>query len=280
MKKQETVEDVIMRYSRRGMHVLRQYMEDCYCRKAAEKVLSLDRGKILLTTGFYVEGHAETDGPLGTMALSKALKTFGFLPVIITDKYCRGFFETEGLKVEYIEVNAPGESYEKLIEKHRPVCLISIERCGRNARNDYANMQGVSIRQQTAKIDLLFEKAREKGIFTLGVGDGGNEIGMGNLRQIIAKKLSLEPCTVEVDMLVIATVSNWGAYAMAAYMQKLEHVEVLPSYAEIEGYLKRIVSMGSVDGVTKKQSLSVDGFPIEIEKEILTDLRRVAAADG
>ena len=34
--------------------------------------------------------------------------------------------------------------------------------------------------------------------------------------------------------------------------------------------------MGSVDGVTKRQALSVDGFPLEVEKEILDALNRTA----
>lgn len=34
---------------------------------------------------------------------------------------------------------------------------------------------------------------------------------MGNLKDVISKKLSLVPCVNKVDHLVIATVSNWGS---------------------------------------------------------------------
>ena len=256
---QETIEDVVLRHSRRGMTVLRGHMEADYCQKAARQLLALPRRTILLTTGFYVAGHAETDGPLGTVVLARALESQGFRPVIVTDQFCRGFFESVHLDV------------------YEPVALISIERCGRNTEDDYANMRGVSIREHTAQMDWLFIKARKRGIPTFGVGDGGNEIGMGNLRDVIAGELELVPCRVRVDTLVIATVSNWGAYAVAAYIQKLTGIRVLPKFSELKEYLARIVEMGSVDGVTKEHTLSVDGFSLEVEREILDGLKKLAA---
>ena len=62
-----TPEDVVLRYSKRGMNILKKYLKDGYCRTAAEKLLHAERGTVLLTTGFYVAGYAETDGPLGTI---------------------------------------------------------------------------------------------------------------------------------------------------------------------------------------------------------------------
>lgn len=275
--KKESVEDIVLRHSKRGMNILRNYMEEAFCRKAVEKILALPKGNILLTTGFYVAGYAETDGPLGTMTVAKALEALGYHSVIVTDKYCKGFFEGEGLEVEYMHIHDGLETYEEVLDDFRPVGLISIERCGRNIQDDYANMRGISIKDNTARIDLLFEAAKKRGIPTFGVGDGGNEIGMGNLRDAITNQLSLVPCDVEVDSLIIATVSNWGAYAIAAYIQKLKKVKVLPTYEEIERYLKTIVAMGSVDGVTKEHVLSVDGFPLEVEKEILGELHKAAS---
>ena len=84
--KKETVEDIVLRHSKRGMTILRKYMGDFYCKRAAEKILELPKGNIFLTTGFYVAGHAETDGPLGTMTLAKALRAVGYRPIIVTDK--------------------------------------------------------------------------------------------------------------------------------------------------------------------------------------------------
>ena len=274
---QETIEDVVLRHSKRGMTVLRGYMDSDFCKRAAQQILDLERGTILLTTGFYVAGYAETDGPLGTVVLARALKSQGFHPVIVTDQFCRGFFEPAGLDVCYMDVDAYEDEYEKVLDDYQPVGLISIERCGRNTEDDYANMRGVSIREHTAQMDWLFIKARQRGIPTFGVGDGGNEIGMGNLKDVISGKLELVPCKVKVDTLVIATVSNWGAYAVAAYIQKMTGVRVLAKFSELKEYLARIVDMGSVDGVTKEHTLSVDGFSLDVEREILDGLKNLAA---
>ena len=59
-------------------------------------------------------------------------------------------------------------------------------------------------------------------------------------------------------------------------MQQIKKIRLLPKFKEIKKYLEAIVKMGSVDGVTKRQTLSVDGFPLEVEKEILDALNRTA----
>lgn len=272
----ETLEEIVLRHSHRGMTILKEYMNRNYCEQAAKRLLSLRRGTVLLTTGFYVKGHAETDGPLGTMMTARALERLGFHSVIVTDKYCRDFFEPEDLTVEYVETDAEEQVYSGLLKFYDPCALISIERCGHNVRSDYANMRGVSIASETARTDLLFELARERGIATFGVGDGGNEIGMGNVKDIIARKLSLVPCVVEVDHLIIATVSNWGAYALVAYLQELTGERLLLDYEEVRGYLERIVALGSVDGTNGKCIPTVDGFSLEVEQEILDALHAKA----
>lgn len=272
-----TPEEVTLRYSKRGMTLLKEYLQKDYCKRAAEKLLQAPKGNVLITTGFYVAGYAETDGPIGTLAVAKALEGLGYHGIVITDKYCEGFFELKNISVEYVAIDADQSVYEEILEKYRPVYMISIERCGHNLENEYANMRGDSITGQTACIDTLFELAAEKKIPTIGVGDGGNEIGMGNVRQVILEKLELNPCVVTVDDLIIATTSNWGAYALAAYMAKLSGRPVFITYEEIEEYMEKIVALGCVDGVTKQKKMGTDGFSMEIEKEIITSLKEAIA---
>lgn len=272
-----TPEEVTLRYSKRGMTLLKEYLQNDYCKRAAEKLIQAPKGNVLITTGFYVAGYAETDGPIGTLAVAKALEGLGYHGIVITDKYCEGFFELKNISVEYVAIDADQSVYEEILEKYRPVYMISIERCGHNLENEYANMRGDSITGQTACIDTLFELAAEKKIPTIGVGDGGNEIGMGNVRQVILEKLELNPCVVTVDDLIIATTSNWGAYALAAYMAKLSGRSVFITYEEIEEYMAQIVALGCVDGVTKQKKMGTDGFSMEIEKEIITSLKEAIA---
>lgn len=271
--KEQTLEEITLRYSKRGMNELKPHLSTDFCRKVAEKLLQLPKGSaIFLTTGFYVGGHAETDGPPGTYVAARALQLLGYRPIIVTDSYCEHLFDCIDVEVVYVPFTADNSFFSNLIDQYKPACLISIERCGRNIDGEYANMRGVSIRKQTAPIDLMFLLAKQKKILTIGVGDGGNEIGMGNLSSIITEKLALKPCIIPVDELIIATVSNWGAYCMVAYLQLLSNEELLPSFEVIKDYLSYIISYGCVDGVTKENVTTVDGFPLSISEEIINSL--------
>lgn len=280
----EPIDEIILRHSQRGMHILREHQEKNLCEKAAGEILSWEKGTVLLATGFYVAGYAETDGPAGTMVMAKVLQELGYHPVIVTDSFCKGFFEPEEIKTEYLPLDAGEEDCIAVLKKYQPVGMISIERCGRNTQDDYANMRGISIREHTAPVDHLFELAgpesthKELRVPTIGVGDGGNEIGMGNLAEVIDKELSLVPCCVTTDLLVTASVSNWGAYGMAAALQKCSGK---PVYTTIDGkpveekvaeFIQKTVETGSVDGVTHERVAHVDGYAGEVETEILTAL--------
>ncbi|MCI6647536.1 MAG: DUF4392 domain-containing protein, partial [Oscillospiraceae bacterium] len=225
-----TVEDIILLHSKRGMNILREHCAPDFCHEAARCIYDAPRGNVLLTTGFYVGGFGETDGPPGTMFLAKALYLLGFNPIIVTDDYCQGFFMTEHIQTVYVTNDMGEADYAAMLDQYAPTLLISIERCGRNIQGDYANMRGVSIADHNARVDWLFELGARRGIPSVGVGDGGNEIGMGNLKEVISNELSLVPCEVEVSHLVIATVSNWGAYGLCACLEELSGQPLLPRY--------------------------------------------------
>ena len=275
----ETIEDIILRHGQRGMDILRKYSNEDFCKQTAEFIYNAPRGNVLLTTGFYIAGCGigETDGPPGTVFLAKALETLGFSPVIVTDDHCEDFFTCENLPTICPAVSDGDVFYEALLDEYKPTMLISIERCGKNTQGDYANMRGVSIADHTAKIDRMFELGAARGIVTIGVGDGGNEIGMGELAIVIADQLSLVPCKVTAEYLILATVSNWGAYGLCAYLEQFSGQPLLPDYPTVMEYLDRIVAMGCVDGVTKTQVSTVDGYPTEIKQEILDALRAAIA---
>jgi len=112
---------------------------------------------------------------------------------------------------------------------------------------------------------------------TFAVGDGGNEIGMGNFQDIIRKELSLNACVVGCDYPIIASVSNWGAYGFIACLEMKSHQSLLPSFPEADAYLEYIVSLGAVDGVKAENAKSVDNKDWAIEAEILNELRSVVS---
>ena len=273
----QDIEDIIMGLSQRGMPILREHLPSKYCKEAAGYILSWKKGVIFITTGFYVAGHAETDGPPGALILCLILKELGYSPIILTDIYCQNFFEKYDIKVIYMDIKMEKgnkmDFIEKTIKEYNPSGMISIERCGINIENKYANMRNISINENTAEIDLFFMLYYNK-IPTIGIGDGGNEIGMGNLEQIIKDKLNIIPCKIKVDKLVISSVSNWGGYGLAAYLCKLTNNKTFFETVEntVKDYIKFIIGLGSVDGVTHENKEKVDGYDINVELNIIRSL--------
>ena len=66
----------------------------------------------------------------------------------------------------------------------KPSVLIAIERCGFTSDKKYRNMHGNDISEYNARVDYLFSDDTP----SVGIGDGGNEIGMGNLEQEITTR--------------------------------------------------------------------------------------------
>jgi hypothetical protein len=157
-----------------------------------------------------------------------------------------------------------------LLRSLRPALTIAIERCGLTEEGVYRNMRGVDVSAYHAKIDYLF---REHDC-SVGVGDGGNEIGMGSLAAAIPMVMSgmEQPCTTRTTHLAIASVSNWGAWGIIAAMSRLRGENLLPPVREAHDLLVETVKLGAVDGTTGRRTETVDGFPIEENDRVLREM--------
>ncbi len=270
-----TIEDAILQNSHRGMTKLAEFLPADFCHEAAREILSWERKEVLLTTGFFVNGFPETDGPAGTMVLASALKQLGFNPIIVTEAFGRAYFADCDLAVLTVQKSFTKAQFEELLDKFNPAGLISIERCGRNADGEYLNMRGKSVGELTSSIDDLFFAAQGR-IPTIGIGDGGNEIGMGALLNEIHASLAIDPCVVPVDKLVVASVSNWGAYGLAGCLEELTGIFLLPSLSDVEDFLNYTVSLGSVDGVSGQCVATVDGYELPASRAVYNHILRLA----
>lgn len=142
------------------------------------------------------------------------------------------------------------------------------------------SMRGRDMTDFTRPAHLLFETPRQVmvgGLSTIGIGDGGNEIGMGKIpwatvRRNIANG-GLVACRVRTDQLIVAGVSNWGAYGLAAGVRILRGVKPDARLygAEREwALLRTMVDAGPlVDGVTLAPTASVDGLEGASYSEVL-----------
>ena len=268
-----SIEEIILTHSAgRGIHKLRPYLAPNFCEQAADAILA-HPGKTLIATGFYVAGTCETDGPIGAIALADMLNALDSEPVFVTDRFCAPILrQCCSHHVIDFPILPPDDSRhfsEQLLATEQPSLLIGIERCGMAADGRYYNMRGGDISEFTAKLDALFEKFP----VSIGIGDGGNEIGMGNLAApIAAEGLPIRPCVTRVTFPVIATVSNWGAYGILAHLSRKRRRNLLTGFEERK-LLEQFVALGVVDGVSKRPDMSVDGFSPTILHDVFEKLQ-------
>lgn len=261
---------------------------------------------VIITTGFRVlpQKVQETDGPLGAAALAKSLiKAFDANPIVVIEEPSREIMastlralginpvmneadfkkgENSVLILDFpFELENAIEAAKRIVEKYKPSLVFATEKAGRNVKGEYHTMRGVNISSFHAKIEPLIEEARSRGILTIGVGDGGNEVGMGNIREAIEKFVPYAkecqcPCKggiaaeSKVDLLVVASISNWGVYGIEACIAALtENMEALHTAEEEEKMLRNSIKAGAVDGVTSKPELSVDSAPLKVHTSII-----------
>ncbi len=80
--------------------------------------------------------------------------------------------------------------------------------------------------------------------------------------------------------LVIASVSNWGAYGLVAAMSVLAGRNLLPTVEEEEGMVRTCVDAGAVDGFTGDHAVRVDGFELAEYSQTLASLHAHLASIG
>ncbi|MDE2899815.1 MAG: DUF4392 domain-containing protein [Chloroflexota bacterium] len=280
-----TIEDIILRYDKRGMTPLRPHLPEDYCTRAARCILDAPPGRALIATGFYITraGATETDGPPGAYFIGKALEVLGRPVTYVTDRLTTPVFE--GLVPPDAVVDFPFADAEAseafavdLLARLQPTVAIAIERCGFTGPGRYLNMRGQDTSEYHAKLDYIFMHHGA----TVGIGDGGNEIGMGNLAEHIpsVEQLPNEPCVTTVSELIIASVSNWGGYGLVAALSLQAGRNLLPSPDEEEDVIRAMVDRGAVDGVASASVYGVDGFTLQENRRTLEALHLLLAEHG
>lgn len=270
---------------------------------------------VVIATGLPIRGWfspaiAENDGPAGAATLARALYVgLKALPVLLCEgpmvpllrAACRaaGLVVTtraewqkgqvapgavpgrhippaivEGFPVELAEAEIAAQD---LLIDLKPKALISIERQGANEKGVYHYGKGeANLLSVMAKLDVLFEQGRREGILTLGLGDGGNELGLGLIRDEIRSAIPFGarcicPCGAGIapkfaaDVVVVATTSNWGAWGIEACLALITGCrEVLHTPALERNVLRACADAGAMDGITGFIEPDVDGIPGEM----------------
>ena len=122
----------------------------------------------------------------------------------------------------------------------RPIThLIAIERVSPAADGKPHREHGWDMSRETAPLHLLFDDPTwQRRWTTIGIGDGGNEIGMGSLPQNIVETEipngRMIAATTPADYLIVAGVSNWGGYGLLAAMACLRPQKAAASAAPLQ----------------------------------------------
>ncbi|MEL7344803.1 MAG: glutamate cyclase domain-containing protein [Pseudomonadota bacterium] len=232
------------------------------CGAAADLLLAIPpSGTAIVTTGSVSRAWlshelGENDGPSGAAALIRAMwiarratcilvieetlmapmaATLRACGVAVTDLETARNASRDGSMacatiLPYPVTDAQGQSAaEHMLVELKPDVMVSTERVGRNENGIYYNMRGRDYGMGRARIDMLFDAAMARGIPTLAVGDGGNEIGMGLVGDVVKTSVPFgAPGDCEcgggigavsgADILMTAAVSNWGCTAICAAM--------------------------------------------------------------
>lgn len=251
--------------------------------------------------------RGETDGPPGAAVLARAIDiALNAKPIIICEPTLTSMVEStfagagltnhpyndfratphsvtiQGFPLDDAEAKAEAE---RLLSEYSPSAVIAIEKMGPNRKGIHHTVRGYDVSATRAKVYNLIEKARAQGIFTGGIGDGGNEIGFGTIfeeaRLILPTGAKCNcPCgdgivtTTATDAFMVASASNYGAYSIAACLAAtLDRAEAFHNRAIELRILQNCVNAGAVDGNTTWRMPTVDGVSEEADLAIV-DLMR------
>eukprot|EP01031_Cornospumella_fuschlensis_P033334 gene33334-40323_t len=255
----------------------------------------------------------ETDGPLGALAIAKALLALDKEVTVLTDECNEEVLLacSAATRIDYKsrfsmqsfppEKDFDDKDWVRLYQVADSVDLIiAIERAGRNKDDRYLTMRCKDMTDIVAPLDYLItlqSPTREQKMASIGIGDGGNEVGMGKAYEAILNSGILNAieiaCVVPADHLLVSSVSNWGGYALSAasilyssfvnsnspevsvdYLRSQLNAH-LPSDEEETNKCVRIVEAGARDGITSEQALKVDGMDLQVSLDLIQKLRQM-----
>jgi hypothetical protein len=171
------------------------------CHLAAKALAdNLSRGDtVLITTGLIAPPYmiAEGDGPIAAATLARAIDVgLDATPIIVCEgvvvKAMQALCQAAGLmpSAPDLAVGTPRKviilpfplddalarrEAIRLLDQFKPKAVVAIEKLSKNAKGIYHNGFGIDVSSVQAKVDHLFDVARQRGIPTIGVGDGATK---------------------------------------------------------------------------------------------------------
>ncbi len=235
---------------------------------------------LALITGIPLPGHlpkGEIDGPVGVVVLARALGSLGYRPeILVPDE----MVSVIGVMQPVVDASAPVVSttgaspqvVQQWIKAYDGA--ITVEKLGRNRKGVKHSIMGTPVPSPDLAVDDLVNGLTGEGKLTIGIGDGGNEMGFGQIfhlaREIVPRGAICGcPCgdgiitSTETQYLLPAAVSNFGAYGVVAALSVLHRrADLLPDGATIVRTIEAGVKEGCLDGArVDPRFIGDDGIP-------------------
>lgn len=274
---------------------------------AARKLIECvtPRDTVVICTGFFDPPAmiTEGDGPIGAALLGRALALLlDATPVFLTEvaniPRMQELVRATGLEVVDLDL-ARTTSFKAafaplpidaqraqalcgpLMESIRPAAMISIEKPSPSFAGTYHIGSGVDVSPLVGKVDHYVRAAKGAGAITIGIGDGGNEVGMGRIADAVREHVStgaIIGSSVETDILVVGAIANWGAYALEACLAAATHrPEAIHSLDVERRVFDAAARAGMIDPMSGLAHGWVDGTPAICSESILELLRHTVA---
>lgn len=264
------------------------------CALAAERLAGARA--VMFVTGFRTlryGGVYETDGLVSTCLLARNLAKNGFETVVLVDEgfedVTRAGLGGEGAYVYGAPINRGRckDFMKSLLNDFKLDAAFFIERPGANPVGQYHNMYGENISDLHAPLDAYIPLLMDRGVSVVAFGDGGNEAGMGVVRDAVKGGSKFGTgcrcgcggglvASTPADVLVVSSISDLGVYGAAA----LYDPSVLRSLMEeVDEVVKSLQRFGVLDVLRGPGYSGVDGVGLEAIKSLMDILLAVTRSD-
>jgi len=292
--------DRVVTLSFRPVGRSRGAMTELYARVRGDRPISyeiardlLDRrgGRVGVLTGAAVPQFlpkGESDGPLGAFVLASALRTLGYDVTLLAEAELRDIFTALfplfGAEFPWV-VLAHDDPTDHANTAPDLDVLIAVEKLGSNAKHVMHGATGISRNGTRAHVDGLVQRMNAAGKLTVGVGDGGNEIGFGKVYDVARELVDYGKrcrCPCEDGIITVTPtqylypvgVSNWGAYGITAALAAMTgELEVLHTPQRERDLLALATRVDCRDGATGTARESVDGIPGDTSAAVVQILK-------
>ncbi len=252
--------------SNRGMAELEQYVLPAPFTLAARALLGSE-GSVIIGTGFPVNGHPETDGPPAAIALCDALTQLDRHASLASWAEANAIFRQAAPDLAFIDVPV---TETPVNTGHTDAVLVMIEVCGKAEDNTYRNMRHKDVSASTPKFEAMFGTHA-----LIGIGDGGNEFGMGNAGQQFMDRWELVRPLSTCDHLLPGNASNYGGYGLIRAMEWETGQTLLPDATAHASLIEQLVRLGCVDGLSGKHEPKVDSFALSETIRVIEALKAI-----